>query len=1478
MKSVRFRVGRLLRAVYNHSSICQRSVPVWALLHVLFLNIQAVHASPFPAIAGPGPALAKRVVQAGFDGNGSLLVRFEYTLKNTGISVLQGVQLTDDLAAMFPGSCQILVQSLSSADYQVNTAFNGTTDKGLLKPGVNTMPAAGTGRVLLAIRVSNCGGNQSGPGCDPDMDGLTNAQESAFGTNPALADTDKNGVPDGVQIAGVCNYAKITDLLPGLAAEVAGGCITRVRVVASKGKQYAELRYRNNTGCPANRPMTWFDCTGQAYCNDGGGVTFPTCDPSFMGDMVIVKTIYQYGVQTAFFDPQSACPVQQAFSGTAMLTATDTNGQPVSDRSTDGLNPDPNGDGDPSESVPTQVGPLTPKAQIGLAQQLTQTSLLADGSTLLRFEFTLKNLGNVQLSKLSLTHALAAAFPGACALQVTGLSSASLSVNPAFNGKNNTQLLADNNELPMGTQASVQLSVRISGCGNLTGNLSATATATGISNAQTSDVSHNGANPDPDGDGDPTEAGENEMTPFDLSCWVGIQCPGTGAAVLVADPGKCTASLMLPAAVPEGCKDMPAAQTEYRLSGAGAEGIALNTWLSGQPGRLSYYNGYTKVEYRASVPAMPWLGYSGVCAAHITVNDGQAPQPIANLPDDLTVDCNAVPAPPALQWRDNCTAAGALNVAYSETTTRCSDPGQCCYYNYTLQRSWRVTDQSGNTYLHVQKIQVLDRTAPSVQCRDKTLVLSSAGTATLTPADINAGSSDLCSPAGNLALTVSSASFQCSDAGSRTVVLQAADVCGNLNSCSARITVNHPPFSSMVKTAVEADLGTSCRYELTPADLLTSNYSCFTNYLLTIDRTPPYGDGPWEAALLTTADLGKTAVFRLQHPATWSIAYGTVSTRDRVAPALSCPPDLTIQCSESWQPARTGTPTSTDCQTFDLTTTDDLQDLGSCSNPRALLRRSYTARDASGNLSRCTQQITIRQYDPAVVVFPADVALDCQTAKNTPAATEPAQTGVPVLQGTTLATASFCGVDVYYTDTQTDPCDGTYSVIRVWNVLNKCAPLGPNNPLKATQSIRIINNLTPVVNACTLPDSCDQSDNDPAFWRDNSWTDKRYGGHDLPEMSVDLKTIMLDSCPGATPEVQYLLWLDTDNDGNAETVVNSASLPPDNVIFYGNAGNAGFTGGQARPFDQRFGIDPALDRYRFALQIVRSNGQLTAAVRFNTLRQPGNYVLPVLPHGQHKIRWRIVHCGKETICESNFIIKDCKAPLVRCKSVNTSLQASGLATIAINDVYESITDNCSPISMLKMGLTSEYLSHGVFPRDLITRQPITTVTLSCADMGTNLMQLWGEDAMGNADFCTSVLYLQDPLGKCGINSLAAGDDTAYEANPAIPLLPRKRFELDNSSLLAAGETARTDRFQLSANQPNPFDTYTQIGFYLPEATTAVLSVYGADGALLYRERARFESGAQSFLLQAAQLPVAGLLYYRVETALGSGTGKMVRLP
>jgi large repetitive protein len=86
------------------------------------------------------------------------------------------------------------------------------------------------------------------------------------------------------------------------------------------------------------------------------------------------------------------------------------------------------------------------------------------------------------------------------------------------------------------------------------------------------------------------------------------------------------------------------------------------------------------------------------------------------------------------------------------------------------------------------------------------------------------------------------------------------------------------------------------------------------------------------------------------------------------------------------------------------------------------------------------------------------------------------------------------------------------------------------------------------------------------------------------------------------------------------------------------------------------------------------------------------------------------------------------------------------------------------------------------------------------------------------------------------------------------------------------------RFQLLQNQPNPFREETNIGFYLPNAAKATLTVRDVKGSLVYRFQGEFGQGQQQITLSKADLKAAsGVLYYTLETADFTETKKMVLL-
>jgi hypothetical protein len=84
-------------------------------------------------------------------------------------------------------------------------------------------------------------------------------------------------------------------------------------------------------------------------------------------------------------------------------------------------------------------------------------------------------------------------------------------------------------------------------------------------------------------------------------------------------------------------------------------------------------------------------------------------------------------------------------------------------------------------------------------------------------------------------------------------------------------------------------------------------------------------------------------------------------------------------------------------------------------------------------------------------------------------------------------------------------------------------------------------------------------------------------------------------------------------------------------------------------------------------------------------------------------------------------------------------------------------------------------------------------------------------------------------------------------------------------------------YELKQNTPNPFSDETVIGFSLPKATKATLSIRDVKGALIYKVEGNYAKGSNQVSLKKSQLGASGVLYYTLETTEFTATKKMVIL-
>ena len=107
-------------------------------------------------------------------------------------------------------------------------------------------------------------------------------------------------------------------------------------------------------------------------------------------------------------------------------------------------------------------------------------------------------------------------------------------------------------------------------------------------------------------------------------------------------------------------------------------------------------------------------GNSALWTAEYTVEDNQGPELIgipASMTGNNAMDCSTpIPNPPIVTAIDNCTTPSTIT--FSSVSTQVMN-GSCSEFEYTVTRTWSVSDECGNVTDSIQIIEVIDNLSPS---------------------------------------------------------------------------------------------------------------------------------------------------------------------------------------------------------------------------------------------------------------------------------------------------------------------------------------------------------------------------------------------------------------------------------------------------------------------------------------------------------------------------------------------------------------------------------------------------------------------------------------------------------------------------------------------------------------------------------------------------------------------------------------------
>lgn len=276
-------------------------------------------------------------------------------------------------------------------------------------------------------------------------------------------------------------------------------------------------------------------------------------------------------------------------------------------------------------------------------------------------------------------------------------------------------------------------------------------------------------------------------------------------------------------------------------------------------------------------------GNTSTCNATVTVLDTISPTiscknftVYLNAAGSATITANDIDGGST----DNC---GIATRVASKTSFNCSNVGA---NNVALT----VTDNSGNSKTCSSVVTVVDTISPTVVCQNYTAYLNASGNVTITPTNVDGGSSDACGIASS---TLSKSTFNCSNVGANSVTLTITDNNSNSSSCTATVTVMDTisptavckPFTAYLNasgnvtiTANDVDGGSTGSCGIKSITVSPSTFSCANiganNVTLTI--TDSSSNSSSCTAVVTVVDTVKPTVV-CQNFSTYLNASGNAS-------------------------------------------------------------------------------------------------------------------------------------------------------------------------------------------------------------------------------------------------------------------------------------------------------------------------------------------------------------------------------------------------------------------------------------------------------------------------------------------------------------------------------------------------------------------------------------------------------------------------
>ncbi|MFH1120176.1 MAG: Calx-beta domain-containing protein, partial [Bacteroidota bacterium] len=680
---------------------------------------------------------------------------------------------------------------------------------------------------------------------------------------------------------------------------------------------------------------------------------------------------------------------------------------------------------------------------------------------------------------------------------------------------------------------------------------------------------------------------------------------------------------------------------------------------------------------------------------------------------------------------DNCTVASVVYSLSGATTGTGTNLNGVTFQPGTTTVTWIVTDGAGRTSQCSFNVSIEDTEDPTVTCPGNQSVNTAAGVCTYTHSGTtwNVTADDNCTVASisyvltgattaTIPSTLNGAVF---NIGLTTVTVTVADGATDPNTanCSFTVTVSDnqdPTISCPSNISVSNDAGNCTASVNVPAIVFGDNCSGSSIAWSSTDATTLSGNGQIGTQ---TFNIGTTTITVIATDAANRTAQCsfTVTVSDTENPTIGCPSDISADNGTGLCTASVVIPSITfddNCagesiswSTAGVTSLSGNGQPGTQTFNVGVTTITVTVTDAANNTASCSFSVTITDNEDPTITCPSNITASngaglCSASIVVPAVTFGDNCSGPAIAWTLSGATTGSGNGQI----------GTRSFSVGITTVNYTVSDGasPANTATCSFTITISDNEAPVISGC--PANITRTSGAGVCTATVSWTEPTATDNCTTAGNlVWTKSHLPGSVFSAgTTNVTYTA---TDAAGNISNVCSFTVTVVDNQkpVISGCPTNITTGTGPGSCNAVVTWTEPtATDNCTASGSLVWTKSHIPGAT-FNT--------------GTTTVTYTVADAGGNISnpCSFTVTVTDNIAPTAICKPATIYLNGSGAATLAISDVNDGSTDNCTAQGSLVITLSK--------------------TSFNCSNLGASTVVMTVRDASGNQSTCNATVTVVD---------------------------------------------------------------------------------------------------------------------------------------